>query len=50
MKKNPDIKTKQAEVIAQNKSQKIDKSGLNSRTRGHVSARGRRAQGKRDAR
>jgi hypothetical protein len=32
------------------KSQRIAKSGLTSRIRGHVSARGRRAQGRRDTR
>jgi hypothetical protein len=30
--------------------QRIDQTGLTSRVRGHVSARGKRAQAKRDAR
>ncbi|WP_221030604.1 hypothetical protein [Actomonas aquatica] len=34
---------------AQIKQQKIEQTGLNSRIRGHVSARGRREQAKSDA-
>jgi hypothetical protein len=38
------------EATVRAKQRAIAKSGLTSRTRGHISARGRRAQGKRDAR
>lgn len=41
---------KRAEVKAQAKGKRILKSGLTTRTRGHVSARGKRAQGRRDSR
>lgn len=37
-------------LIGKVKAQKIAKTGLESRVRGHVSARGRRSQGRRDSR
>ncbi len=49
MKQNPhDEKITRSKEIA--KQRQIDKTGLTSRVRGHVSAQGKRAQGKKDAR
>lgn len=49
MKKNPhDEKAVRAEEDA--KRRQIDKTGLTSRVRGHVSAAGKRHQGKKDSR
>jgi hypothetical protein len=45
--KNSGAKSKAASKA---KNQQIAKTGLTSRVRGHVSARGKRAQGKRDSR
>ncbi len=42
-------KTKAKEVNPKLKAQKIDQSGLTSRVKGHVSARVKRSQGKRDS-
>jgi hypothetical protein len=42
------VAAKAKTVAGKVKLRKIDESGLTSRIRGHVSARGRRAQGKRD--
>jgi hypothetical protein len=47
-KKNVASKSKQA--AGKVKAQRIAKTGLTSRIRGHVSARGKRAQGRRDSR
>jgi hypothetical protein len=47
-KSRPGTRTQQR--AAATKQQRLDESGLRSRIRGHVSARGRRVQGKRDAR
>lgn len=44
------MKQPTASVIGKVKAQKIAKTGLKSRVRGHVSARGKRAQGRRDSR
>jgi hypothetical protein len=44
------VAAKAKKVAGKIKSQRIDKTGLTSRIRGHVSARGKRAQGRRDAR
>jgi hypothetical protein len=44
------VAAKAKQAAGKIKLQKIDESGLTSRIRGHVSARGRRAQGKRDGR
>jgi hypothetical protein len=41
---------KQLRASAADKKSRLDRSGLNSRVKGHVSARGRRSQGRRDAR
>jgi hypothetical protein len=43
------IATKAKKVAGKVKAEHIAKTGLTSRIRGHVSARGRRAQGRRDA-
>lgn len=43
-------KAKARKATAAAKKRRVDRSGLTSRVRGHVSARGRRAQGKRDSR
>jgi hypothetical protein len=44
------ITAKAKKVAGKIKTQRIAKTGLTSRIRGHVSARGRRAQGRRDSR
>jgi hypothetical protein len=41
---------KSAKMAGKLKTQQIAKTGLTSRVRGHVSARGKRAQGRRDSR
>lgn len=43
------IATKAKRVTGNVKAERMAKTGLTSRIRGHVSARGRRAQGRRDA-
>jgi hypothetical protein len=43
------IAAKAKKVAGKVKAERIAKTGLTSRIRGHVSARGRRAQGRRDA-
>jgi hypothetical protein len=43
------VAAKAKKVAGKLKTQRIDKTGLTSRVRGHVSARGRRAQGRRDS-
>jgi hypothetical protein len=43
------IAAKANETAAKIKTQRIAKTGLTSRVRGHVSARGKRAQGRRDS-
>jgi hypothetical protein len=43
------IAAKAKTVVGKIKAQRIAKTGLTSRVRGHVSARGRRVQGKRDS-
>lgn len=44
------VAAKAKKAAARIKKQRIAKTGLTSRVRGHVSARGRRAQGRRDSR
>jgi hypothetical protein len=44
------IATKAKQTAGKVKAQRIAETGLTSRVRGHVSARGKRAQGKRDSR
>jgi hypothetical protein len=44
------IARKAKEVTGKVKAQRIAETGLTSRVRGHVSARGKRAQGRRDSR
>lgn len=46
----PIVAKKQIRAETAIKQGRVDRSGLTSRTKGHVSARGRRAQGKRDSR
>jgi hypothetical protein len=46
----PIVDKKQIRAETAIKQGRVDRSGLTSRTKGHVSARGRRAQGKRDSR
>jgi hypothetical protein len=43
------IAAKAKKATAKVKTQRVAKTGLTSRVRGHVSARGRRAQGRRDS-
>jgi hypothetical protein len=44
------MSAKASKAVSKLKSQQIAKTGLTSRVRGHVSARGKRAQGRRDSR
>ncbi len=46
----PIVEKKQIRAETAIKQGRVDRSGLRSRVKGHVSARGRRAQGKRDSR
>jgi hypothetical protein len=43
-------RAKSVKMAGKLKTQQIAKTGLTSRVRGHVSARGKRAQGRRDTR
>jgi len=43
------IESKAKDAVGKIKAQRIDKSGLTSRVKGHISARGKSHQGKRDS-
>ncbi len=47
---NPATEAKKNEHAGKINQRKIDQTGLTSRVRGHVSARGKRSQAKRDSR
>lgn len=47
---NPSTKAQAKQHAGKIKSQKIAKSGVDSRLKGHVSARGKRSQARRDSR
>jgi hypothetical protein len=50
MAKKKKVAAKTTKTSDKLKEQRIAKTGLTTRIRGHVSARGRRAQGRRDSR